>query len=87
MPETTVGILMSITPNNRVKLKSYPLEEIEEMRDQILQTKGNTTFTVKQTDNIPNLYKGFTQRLPNAKLNTTSSQYGLALKTYNSSTS
>ena len=84
MPATTVGVLMSITPNNRVKLKSYPLEEIEEMRDQILQTKGNTTYTIKNTNDAPNLYKEFTHRLPTKKLNTTSSQYGLAIKTYNS---
>ena len=84
MPETTVGVLMSIIPNNRVKLRSYPLEEIEEMRDQILQTKGNTTYTIKKTNDTPDLYKGFTNRLPSKKLNTTSSQYGLAIKTYNS---
>ena len=40
----TVGVLMSITPKNRVSLKTYPLEDIDEMRDLILQTKGNTTY-------------------------------------------
>ena len=28
MPTTTVGVLMSITPKNRVQLKTYPLEDI-----------------------------------------------------------
>ena len=41
MPTTTAGILMSITPKNRVQLQDYPLEEIDEMRDIILSTKGN----------------------------------------------
>lgn len=82
MAPTQVGLLMSITPKNRVQLKNYPLEEIDEMRDIILSTKGNIT-------SIPNkssiaLYDSFGQRLPNGKLNTTSSQYGLCLKTYNS---
>lgn len=82
MAPTQVGLLMSITPNNRVQLKDYPLEQIDEMRDIILATKGNIT-------SIPNkssiaLYDSFGQRLPNGKLNTTSSQYGLCLKTYNS---
>ena len=82
MAPTQVGLLMSITPKNRVKLQDYPLEQIDEMRDVILSTKGNIT-------NIPNkssiaLYDSFGQRLPNGKLNTTSSQYGLCLKTYNS---
>lgn len=82
----TVGVLMSITPKNRVSLKSYPLEDIDEMRDLILQTRGNTTLYVNEEHaeyNLP-LYKSFGERLPTGKLNTTSSQYGLALKTYNS---
>lgn len=82
MAPTQTGLLMSITPKNRVQLQNYPLEEIDEMRDIILSTKGNIT-------SIPNkssiaLYDSFGQRLPNGKLNTTSSQYGLCLKTYNS---
>ena len=82
MAPTQVGLLMSITPKNRVKLQDYPLEEIDEMRDIILSTKGNIT-------SIPNkssiaLYDSFSKRLPSGKLNTTSSQYGLCLKTYNS---
>ena len=75
MAPTQVGLLMSITPKNRVKLQDYPLEEIDEMRDVILSTKGNIT-------SIPNkssiaLFDSFGQRLPNGKLSTTSSQYGL----------
>lgn len=82
MAPTQVGLLMSITPNNRVKLQDYPLEQIDEMRDLILSTKGNIT-SISNKSNIP-LYDSFGQRLPNGKLNTTSSQYGLCLKTYNS---
>lgn len=83
---STVGVLMSITPKNRVSLKNYPLEDIDEMRDLILQTRGNTTLYINKEQaeyDLP-LYKSFGERLPTGKLNTTSSQYGLALKTYNS---
>lgn len=82
----TVGVLMSITPKNRVSLKNYPLEDIDEMRELILLTKGNTTLYVneEQAEYDLALYKSFGERLPTGKLNTTSSQYGLALKTYNS---
>ena len=52
------------------------------MRDIILSTKGNITSIPNKSDIA--LYKSFGQRLPNGKLNTTSSQYGLCLKTYNS---
>ena len=86
MPVTTVGVLMSITPKNRVKLQEYPLEDIDLMRDLIYGEKGNTT-TIITADypeyNLP-LYQSFAKRLPSGKLNTTSSQYGLCLKTYNS---
>ena len=76
MPETTVGILMSITPKNRVLLRTYPLEDIDTLRDNILTTKGNITFNVTGDDSIP-LLKSFAERLPNGKLNTTSVQYGI----------
>lgn len=86
IPETTVGVLMSITPNNRVKLQEYPLEDIDLMRDMIYGEKGNITTII--TANYPGydlpLYQSFTKRLPSGKLNTTSSQFGLCLKTYNS---
>lgn len=82
MAPTQVGLLMSITPKNRVQLQDYPLEEIDEMRDKILSTKGNIT-SIPNNSNIA-LYDSFGKRLPNGKLNTTSSQYGLCLKTYNS---
>lgn len=86
MSETTVGVLMSITPNNRVQLKKYPLEDIDLMRDLIYGEKGNTTTIITQEYpgyKLP-LYESFAKRLPSGKLNTTSSQFGLCLKTYNS---
>ena len=46
--QTTVGILMSISPTNRVKLQSHALDDIDEIRDQILQQKGNTTFIISK---------------------------------------
>lgn len=86
MSATTVGVLKSITPTLRVALQDYPLEQIDEMRDLILQTRGNTTLYVtdEQAEYNLDLYQSFTNRLPNGKLNTTSSQFGLCLKTYNS---
>lgn len=86
IPITTVGVLMSIVPDNQVKLQQYPLEDIDLMRDLIYGEKGNTTTII--TENYPGydlpLYQSFNKRLPNGKLNTSSSQFGLCLKTYNS---
>lgn len=86
IPDTTAGILMSITPKTRVKLQSYPLEDIDLMRDLIYGEKGNTTTIITQQYpgySLP-LYESFAKRLTSGKLNTTSSQFGLCLKTYNS---
>lgn len=86
MPATTVGVLMSITPTTRVKLQKYPLEDIDLMRDLIYSERGNTTtiVTAKYPGYDLPLYESFTKRLTSGKLNTTSSQFGLCLKTYNS---
>lgn len=86
MPETTVGILMTITPITRTKLQKYPLEDIDLMRDLIYGEKGNITTIITQDYpgyTLP-LYQSFAKRLSSGKLNTTSSQFGLCLKTYNS---
>ena len=64
MAPTQVGLLMSITPKNRVKLQDFPLEEIDEMRDIILSTKGNITSTPNKS-NIT-LYDSFNKRLQNS---------------------
>ena len=63
IPETTVGVLMSITPITRVKLQKYPLEDIDLMRDLIYSEKGNTTTII--TEDYPGyslpLYQSFTK--------------------------
>ena len=59
MPETTVGVLMSITPITRVKLQKYPLEDIDLMRDLIYSEKGNTTTIITAG------YPGYTLPLSN----------------------
>ena len=48
IPETTVGVLMSITPITRVKLQKYPLEDIDLMRDLIYGEKGNITTIITE---------------------------------------
>ena len=73
MPETTVGVLMSITPITRVKLQEYPLEDIDLMRDLIYGEKGNVTTII--TANYPGydlpLYQSFAKRLTNRKISKT----------------
>lgn len=77
-------VLGSITVQSKDELVAYPLEDLDEMRDLILTTKGNTTLQIAQNSESPQLFKSFVQRTAERKLNTTSPQFGLALKTYNS---
>ena len=69
-----------------VDLNQWELESLDTLRDNILTTKGNVTFNVTGVDSIPVLQQ-FNDRFganKNGYLKTTASQFGLALKTYNS---
>ena len=72
-----------MTSKQRVIITDNNLEQLDELRDEILLTKGNTAYIVNNSNNVP-LLKSFIQRMTTGLLNTTSSQFGLALKTYNS---
>lgn len=86
VPEGETWYIRSIQTINRTTLEPIPLENIDKMRDLILQYPGNTQFNVtSQTLKVPKPYENFRLRKPvNNKLNTTDPQYGLCLKTYNS---
>lgn len=83
IPETEGWILMSVSIGSITALKKYPLSDLDDLRDRILEYKGNIPFQVFGDDTIPML-RDFQTRKLNNKLNTTTPQYGLALKTYNS---
>ena len=65
-------------------LESFPLENIDEIRDSILKTEGNIAYTIGKTESKNKLIKMFGERGNNNKLKSTRPQYGLLLKTYNS---
>lgn len=60
-----------------VQIAPFPLENIDKMRDKILQTPGNNTLLIQDTEMLPyGTLKGtFSADLP---------QYGLCVKTYDS---
>lgn len=60
-----------------VQLTPFPLENIDKMRDKILQTPGNNTLLIQDTELLPygELKDTFAADLP---------QYGLCVKTYDS---
>lgn len=76
-------ILEGYYTTEAIGLNQWDLESIDELRDNILATKGNITFDITGTNSIP-LLQNFKTRFNNGALKTTAPQYGLALKTYNS---
>lgn len=76
-------ILEGYYTTEAIGLNQWNLDSIDELRDNILATKGNVTFDVTGTNSIP-LLQNFKARFNNGALKTTAAQYGLALKTYNS---
>ncbi len=79
-------ILDSISKSGLVDLNQWELESLDTLRDNILTTKGNVTFSVTGVDSVPVLQQ-FNERFGSNQtgyLKTTAPQFGLALKTYNS---
>jgi hypothetical protein len=79
-------ILDAIYNGLSVGLQQWELESLDTLRDNILTTKGNVTFSVTGNDSVPVLQQ-FNERYgtnQTGALKTTAPQFGLALKTYNS---
>ena len=86
IPAGEIWYIRAIQTINRTTLEAIPLENIDLMRDYILQKAGNTQLNISTVNGstLPP-YTNFGKRKPaNSKLNTTDPQYGLCLKTYNS---
>ena len=75
--------ISAIYSTKRTALNKWELESLDKLKDLILQTPGNTTCVLTTNDDVP-LLKDFAQRNRDNTLKTTTPQYGLCLKTYNS---
>nr|DAV16576.1 MAG TPA: Major capsid protein [Microviridae sp.] len=85
VPEGEIWYIRSIQTINRITLESYPLENLDTIRDKILLTAGDTVFDISNTTMSVEPFTNFIKRKAvNNKLNTSDPQYGLCLKTYNS---
>ena len=85
VPTGETWYIRSIQTINRTTLESYPLENLDTIRDKILLTAGDTVFNISNTSMSVEPFTNFTKRKAvNNKLNTSDPQYGLCLKTYNS---
>ena len=86
IPAGEIWYIRAIQTINRTTLESIPLENIDTMRDIVLQSKGNTALNISTVNgtSLPPFTNFGKRKTINSKLNTTDPQYGLCLKTYNS---
>lgn len=76
--------ITAIYSTKRTSLNSYPLENLDTIRDKILLTPGDVEFDISDTSNSVPPFTDFAKRTSQKSLNTTNPQFGLCLKTYNS---
>ena len=75
--------ISAIYSTKKTALNKWELESLDKLKDYILQTPGNTTCVLTKNKDIP-LLEDFAKRNRDSTLKTTTPQYGLCLKTYNS---
>ena len=85
IPAGEIWYVRSIQTTNRITLESYPLENLDTIRDKMLLTAGDVEFDISNESMSVAPFTNFAKRKAvNRELNTTDPQYGLCLKTYNS---
>lgn len=86
--ETTKAVgtwyITAIYSTKRTSLEKYPLENLDTIRDKILMTPGDTVFDISNASMSVEPLTNFAKRTSQNNLNTSFTQYGLCLKTYNS---
>ena len=84
IPTGGTWFVKSIYSTKRTSLQSYLLENLDMIRDKILLTPGDMDFDISnEAMSIPP-FTDFAKRTPQKDLNTSNTQFGLCLKTYNS---
>ena len=76
--------ITAIYSTKRTSLEKYPLENLDTIRDKILLTPGDTVFDISNESTSVAPLTNFAKRTSDGRLNTSNTQYGLCLKTYNS---
>lgn len=84
VPAGQTWYITSIYTTKRTSLEKYPLENLDTIRDKILLTSGDTVFDISNESMSIEPFTNFAKRTAQGNLNTSFTQYGLCLKTYNS---
>ena len=84
IPTGGTWYVRSVYSTERTSLEKYPLENLDTIRDKILLTPGDTVFDISNASTSIEPFTNFAKRNQQSLLNTSFTQYGLCLKTYNS---
>lgn len=84
IPSGQTWYITAIYSTTRTSLESYPLENLDIIRDKILMTSGDMIFDISNESMSVVPFTNFAKRTREGNLNTINTQYGLCLKTYNS---
>lgn len=84
IPAGQIWYITAVYSTKRTSLEKYPLENLDTIRDKILMTPGDTVFDLANPAMTVTPFLNFTGRTAQGDLNTSNTQYGLCLKTYNS---
>ena len=76
--------ITAVYSTKRTSLEKYPLDNLDTIRDKILLTPGDTVFDISNEAMSVKPFTNFAKRTAQGNLNTSNTQYGLCLKTYNS---
>lgn len=76
--------ITAIYSTKRTSLEKFPLDNLDTIRDNILMTPGDTVFDLANPTMSVTPFINFAARTAQGNLNTSNTQYGLCLKTYNS---
>ena len=80
IPSGQTWYITAIYTTKRTSLSSYPLENLDIIRDKILLTPGDTTFDISNEANSVAPFTEFAKRSSQKDLNTNNPQFGLCLK-------
>nr|DAW33993.1 MAG TPA: Major capsid protein [Bacteriophage sp.] len=84
IPSGQTWYITAVYSTTRTSLESYPLENLDIIRDKILMTPGDMIFDISNESMSVAPFTNFAKRTKEGNLNTINTQYGLCLKTYNS---
>lgn len=84
IPSGQTWYITAVYSTKRTSLETYPLDNLDTIRDKILMQPGDTIFDLANPAMSVTPFVNFAARTAQKNLNTNSPQYGLCVKTYNS---